>query len=57
MSITTYFTKSRAALTLILSTLLGTAQADEQPIYKLTLAETWGANTLFSVMLRKTWPS
>ncbi len=45
MSITTYFTKSRAALTLILSALLGTAQADEQPIYKLTLAETWGANT------------
>lgn len=45
MPITTYLKKSRVALTLILGALLGTAQADDKPIYKLTLAETWGANT------------
>lgn len=57
MPITTYFKKSRVALTLILGALLGTAQADDKPIYKLTLAETWGANTPFLVMRQKTWRS
>ncbi|TQQ42310.1 TRAP transporter substrate-binding protein [Vibrio cholerae] len=45
MSITTYLNKSRIVLALVLSTVLGTAQANEPPVYKLTLAETWGANT------------
>ncbi|MBU5224272.1 ABC transporter substrate-binding protein, partial [Vibrio cholerae] len=45
MPITTYLNKSRIMLALVLSTVLGTAQANEPPVYKLTLAETWGANT------------
>ncbi|MET2901796.1 ABC transporter substrate-binding protein, partial [Vibrio rotiferianus] len=38
MSITTYLNKSRIVLALFLSTVLGTAQANEPPVYKLTLA-------------------
>ncbi|CSB30524.1 extracellular solute-binding protein [Vibrio cholerae] len=40
MPITTYLNKSRIMLALVLSTVLGTAQANEPPVYKLTLAET-----------------
>lgn len=42
MSITAYLNKNRIVLALVLSTVLGTAQANEPPVYKLTLAETWG---------------
>ncbi len=57
MPITNYFTKTRVALTLILSALLGTAQADDKPIYKFTLAETWGQILPFLVTRQKTWRS
>lgn len=55
MSITTYLNKSRIMLALVLSTVLGTAQANEPPVYKLTLAETWGLILQSSAMHRKTW--
>lgn len=53
MSITTYLNKSRIMLALVLSTVLGTAQANEPPVYKLTLAETWGRILLSSAMHQK----
>ncbi len=55
MPITTYLNKSRIMLALVLSTVLGTAQANEPPVYKLTLAETWGANTPILGDAPKTW--
>lgn len=42
MSITTYLNKSRIMLALVLSTVLGTSQANEPPVYKLTLPKRGG---------------